>query len=162
MQRQEHFQVPSVSCISVFQMFLYLYFCISVFLFFCISIFPAVNIVAVWQLYMCADTETGAPWEATDVCETLRTFIFFSTHCADWYFLKCLKIFPHIDQNKILNCHNIYFLLLTLLGPIFWIYQTVTMFIFFSSECLQIKKKIEYLKLSYIDFRSHTLLAPIF
>ena len=29
---------------------------------------------------MCADTETGAPWEPTDVRETLRTFIFLSSH----------------------------------------------------------------------------------
>ena len=72
-------------CISVFLYFgtsVYLYFCISV----SIYVFPAVNIVAVWQLYMCADTETGAPWEPSDVCETLRTFIFFSSHCSDQYF----------------------------------------------------------------------------
>ena len=29
---------------------------------------------------MCADTETGAPWEPTDVRETLRTFISLSSH----------------------------------------------------------------------------------
>ena len=52
----------------------------TVFVFLYFSTFSAVNIVAVWQLYMCADTETGAPWEPSDVCETLRTFIFFSLH----------------------------------------------------------------------------------